>query len=87
MLTSYKNQSIDLHSKSMTGFYMRIALALDGFIVVAIAPRIHIYVIFTSNDMFGMAIWDKLPKCIFESFEIARVKLGLTITKQRAITK
>ena len=30
----------------------------------------------TSNHMFGRAIWDKLPKCIFENFEIARVKRG-----------
>ena len=26
--------------------------------------------------MFGRAIWDNLPKCIFENFEIARVKQG-----------
>ena len=26
--------------------------------------------------MFGRAIWDKLPECIFVNFEIARVKLG-----------
>ena len=25
---------------------------------------------------FGRAIWDKLPECIFENFEIARVKGG-----------
>ena len=30
----------------------------------------------TSNHMFGSAIWDKLPKCIFENSEIARVKRG-----------
>ena len=24
--------------------------------------------------MFGREIWDKLPKCIFENFEIARAK-------------
>ena len=30
----------------------------------------------TSNHMFGRAIWDKLPECIFENFEIARVKRG-----------
>ena len=30
--------------------------------------------------MFGRAIWDKLPECIFENFEIAQVK-------QEAITK
>ena len=30
-------------------------------------------VISTSNHMFGRAIWDKLPECIFENFEIARV--------------
>ena len=29
-----------------------------------------------SNHMCGRAIWDKLPKCIFEHFEIARVKRG-----------
>ena len=27
------------------------------------------YVISTSNQMFGRAIWDKLPKCIFENFQ------------------
>ena len=26
--------------------------------------------------MFGRAIWDKLPKCILENFEIVRVKRG-----------
>ena len=26
--------------------------------------------------MFGRANWDKLPECIFENFEIARVKQG-----------
>ena len=26
--------------------------------------------------MFGRAIWDKLSECIFENFEIARVKRG-----------
>ena len=30
----------------------------------------------TSNHKFGKAIWDKLPECIFENFEIARVKRG-----------
>ena len=30
----------------------------------------------TSNHMFGRAIWDKLPKCIVENFEIAWVKQG-----------
>ena len=32
--------------------------------------------IFTSNHMFGRAIWDELPQCIFENFEIVRVKRG-----------
>ena len=26
--------------------------------------------------MFGRLIWDKLPECIFENFETARVKQG-----------
>ena len=26
----------------------------------------------TSNYMFGREIWDKLPECTFENFEIAR---------------
>ena len=26
--------------------------------------------------MFKMAIWDELPKCIFENFELTRVKQG-----------
>ena len=30
----------------------------------------------TGNHMFGRAIWDKLPKCIFENSEIARGKRG-----------
>ena len=33
-------------------------------------------IISTSNHMFVKAIWDKLPECIFENFEIARVKQG-----------
>ena len=38
--------------------------------------RLKATLISTSNHMFGRAICDKLPKCIFESFEIARVKRG-----------
>ena len=30
----------------------------------------------TSNHMFGTAIWDQLPECIFKIFEIAQVKRG-----------
>ena len=30
----------------------------------------------TSNHMSGRAMWDKLPGCIFENFEIALVKQG-----------
>ena len=26
--------------------------------------------------MFGRATWDKLPECIFDNFEIARLKRG-----------
>ena len=26
--------------------------------------------------MFSRVVWDKLPECIFENFEIARVKRG-----------
>ena len=33
-------------------------------------------VISASNHMFGRAIWDNFPECIFENFEIARVKRG-----------
>ena len=36
----------------------------------------HLYWFGTSNRMLGREIWYLLPKCIFESFEIARVKLG-----------
>ena len=36
--------------------------------------RILLYQISTSNYMFGRAIWDKLPECIFENFDIARVQ-------------
>ena len=38
--------------------------------------NLEVSLIRTSNHMFGRAIWDKLPKCIFENFEIARVKRG-----------
>ena len=31
--------------------------------------------------MFRRAIWDKLPECIFENFEIARVKHNFKIFK------
>ena len=30
----------------------------------------------TIYRVFGKAIWDKLSECIFENFEIARVKRG-----------
>ena len=30
----------------------------------------------TSNLTFGRAIWDKLPKCIFENIKVARAKQG-----------
>ena len=32
------------------------------------------YSISTSTHMLERAIWDKLPVCIFENFEIAQVK-------------
>ena len=31
----------------------------------------------TSNLIFGRAAWEKLPGCIFENFDIARVKRGM----------
>ena len=30
----------------------------------------------TNNHMFGRAIWDKFPKCVFENSEIAWVEQG-----------
>ena len=33
-------------------------------------------IVTTSNHMFGRGIWDKLTYCIFENFQIARVKRG-----------
>ena len=38
----------------------------------------------TSNHMSGRAIWDKLPECIFENFEIALVKQGQFQNFQRS---
>ena len=29
-----------------------------------------------NNHIFGRAIWNKLPKCIFQNFEISQVKQG-----------
>ena len=34
------------------------------------------YSVSTSTHMLKRAIWDKFPVCIFENFEIARVKQG-----------
>ena len=33
-------------------------------------------IISTSNHMFGRAVWDEWPECIFENFKIARVNRG-----------
>ena len=41
-------------------------------------------VISTINHMFRRAIWDKLPECIFENFEIARVKQGQKSISQKS---
>ena len=32
VLPSYRNQSVDLHSNQLTGFYMRVRLAFNGLI-------------------------------------------------------
>ena len=32
------------------------------------------FIVSTSNHMFGTSIWGKLTECIFENFEITRVK-------------
>ena len=34
--------------------------------------------------MFARGIWDKLPRCIFENFEIAQVKRGQFQTFQKS---
>ena len=47
---------------------------MPSIILKATAAIIIYFAISTSNHMFGRAIWDKLPECIFENFEIARVK-------------
>lgn len=43
-------------------------------------------IIRTSNNKFGRTIWDKLPECIFEKFEIARVKLPKITRTKHVIT-
>ena len=43
---------------------------------ITAAIIIIIISISTSNHMFGMSIWDNFRECIFENFEIARVKQG-----------
>ena len=30
------------------------------------------HIIHISNHLFGRAIWDKLPECIFENFQISQ---------------
>ena len=47
---------------------------MPSIILKTTAAIIIYFAISTSNHMFGRAIWDKLPECIFENFEIARVK-------------
>ena len=42
------------------------------------------YVICTSNHMFGRAIWNKLPECVFENFEIAQEKRGYFLIFQKS---
>ena len=37
----------------------------------------------TSNHVFGRAIWDEFPECIFKNFEIARVKRGQFLNFQK----
>ena len=44
--------------------------------VCVILKNCKINSISSSNHMFERAIRDKLPECIFESFETARVKRG-----------
>ena len=44
----------------------------NGQILLIVALMIDL----TSNDLFGRAIWDKLPEYIFENFEIARAIQG-----------
>ena len=36
--------------------------------------------------LLGRAIWDKLPKCIFENFQIARVKWIIIIKANKVLT-
>ena len=38
-------------------------------------------IICTSNHMFGRAIWNKLPDCIFENFEISNSEKCSKITR------
>ena len=38
--------------------------------------NLMIHYVRATNQMFGRAISDKLPECIFKNFEIARVKRG-----------
>ena len=47
---------------------------MPSIILKTTAAVIIYFAISTSNHMSGRAIWDKLPECIFENFEIARVK-------------
>ena len=51
------------------GKFLQISLLL-------ICNKLLLDYISASNHMFGRAIWDKLPECIFEYFEIATVKRG-----------
>ena len=45
------------------------------FMILIITIIDVIYLVLV-NHMFGLAIWDKLPECIYENFEIARLKWG-----------
>ena len=54
---------------------MKVFIATTSFFGVSVKMS-QMSQMSTSDHMLGRAIWDKLSECIFENFEIARVKPG-----------
>ena len=72
-LLHYLEMSSNLQQRKSMNTHFLIYLPLDLWL--HFSDKL-LYEINTSNHMFGRAIWDKLPECVFESFQIAQVKRG-----------
>ena len=70
------SQCINITWKNKHILVLRYRQNLDWEYRNSFGSKNHARKISTSNYMLGRAICDKLPECIFENLEIARVKEG-----------